>query len=196
MALSKSGVNIFFACIVAALALTAATFIYVKSNEQAAQPPASQETPGNALPANHPPIDTAQRVAALEKMIAADPRNPEYPTQVGNLYYDAGQYEKAIGYYQKSLDLKPRDPNVETDLAACLHYIGQDDRALETLDKVLKYSPGFAQAMYNKGVILVSGKKSIESGIKVWEDLLRSNPNYPQRAELEQKINQLKSEIR
>ncbi len=193
MALSKSGVNILFACIVAALALTAATFVYVNSEKPVTQPPASEAPPGSAMPENHPPIDMAQRVTALEQMVAADPRNPEYPIQIANLYYDAGQYDKAVGYYQKSLKLKPNDPNVETDLAACFHYLGKDDQALETLDKVLEYKPGFSQAMYNKGIILIGAKKDIKRGIKVWEDMLRSNPDYPQKAELEQKINQLKS---
>ena len=74
----------------------------------------------------------------------------------------------------------------------CLHYIGQSDKALETLDAVLGYSPGFAQAMFNKGIILANAKKDTKGAIRIWEDLLRSNPDYPQRSELEQRIRQLK----
>jgi tetratricopeptide (TPR) repeat protein len=129
-------------------------------------------------------------------MSAGDPQNPEYLTQIANLYYDIGQYDKSVDFYQRSLVLRPQDPNVETDLAACFHYLGQDDKALETLDRVLKYSPGFAQAMFNKGIVLIGGKKDIEGGIRVWEDLLRDNPNYPQKAELEQRINRLKGAIK
>ena len=144
------------------------------------------------MPANNPPIDAAERLAALEKMSAQDPQNPDHQTQVANLYYDLGQYEKAADFYERSLKLRPKDPNAETDLAVCLHYIGQSDKALETLDAVLGYSPGFVQAMFNKGVILASAKKDTKGAINIWEDLLRSNPNYPQRSELEQRIRQLK----
>jgi tetratricopeptide (TPR) repeat protein len=193
MALSKFGVNVIFACIVVALALTSITFLYINSGTPDVRPAASQAPTENSLPENHPPIDTAKTLAALEKMSAADPKNPDYQTQIANLYYDLGQYEKAVGFYEKSLSLKPRDPNVETDLAACFHYIGKNDKALEMLEKVLVYSPGFAQAMFNKGIVLISAKRDIKGGIKAWEDLLRLNPDYPQKAELEQRIYQLKN---
>ena len=196
MALSKFGVNVVLACLVVALALTSITFIYINSSKPQVRPAASAPQSENALPENHPPIDTINTLAALEKMGAADPQNPEIQTQVANLYYDLGQYGKAVGFYQKSLDLRPHDPGVETDLAVCFHYLGQDDKALETLDKVLAYSPGFSQAMYNKGVVLVGAKKDLKGGLKLWEDLLKLHPDYPQRAELEQRINQLKNDIK
>ena len=196
MALNKFGVNVILGCIVAALALTAGTFLYINSDKPEIRPAAPQAPGENALPENHPSIDTANTLAALEKMSAADPQNPDYQTQIANLYYDLGQYAKAVGFYEKSLGLKPRNPNVETDLAACYHYLGQNEKALETLEKVLAYSPGFAQAMFNKGIVLISAKSDIQGGVKVWEDLLRLNPDYPQKAELEQKIHQLKNAIK
>jgi len=64
------------------------------------------------------------------------------------------------------------------------------------LDNVLSYDPGFTQAKYNKGIVLIEGKKDVKGGISVWEDLLRSDPGYRQRAELEQRINQLKASLR
>jgi len=188
-------INLIFAFVVIALALTAGTFIYLNSDHPTAAPPETQNSPGNAVPENHPPLDSAKRLAALEHMSAKDPQNPDLQTQVGNQYYDLGQYKRAAGYYEQSLKLRPKDPNVETDLAVCLHYIGQDDKALETLDRVLAYNPGFVQAMYNKGVILANAKKDVKGAILIWEDLLRSNPDYAQRSELEQKIRQLKASM-
>jgi tetratricopeptide (TPR) repeat protein len=196
MALGKSGVNFAFACIVIALALTAAASLYVNSGRPAIQPSATGSSPGNQLPENHPDIDISQKITALNQMIAGDPKNPQHQTQIANLYYDIGQYETAADHYRQSLNLRPEDPNVETDLAVCLHYLGQDDNALQTLDKVLAYSPGFSQALYNKGTILISGKKDVKAGISAWEELLRTNPDFPQKAELEQKIYQLKGSIR
>jgi tetratricopeptide (TPR) repeat protein len=129
----------------------------------------------------------------LEQMSQADPQNADIKIQLGNALYDAGQYQKAAESYEQSLKLHPQNPGVETDLATCYHYLGQHDKALEILDKVLQYSPGFAQALFNKGIVLQEGKKDPQGAIAVWEVLLRSNPNFPQRAEIEQKINQLKS---
>jgi tetratricopeptide (TPR) repeat protein len=196
MNLGKSGVNFIFACIVIVLALTAAVSLYVNSERQSIQPSATGSSPDNTLPENHPDIDVSKRITALNQMIANDPKNPEHQTQIANLYYDIGQYETAAGHYRQSLALRPENPNVETDLAVCLHYLGQDDNALQALDRVLAYSPGFSQALFNKGTILINGKKDIKAGIGIWEELLRTNPDFPQKAEIEQRMNQLKGSIR
>ena len=187
--------NLLFALIVVGLLATAISFMSTSSEPTRTSPGASaaqiSETP--------PQIDNGaleKSVSSLEQLSSKDPQNAEYPTQIANLYYDAGDYGKAVEYYQRSLNLRPRDPNVETDLATCFHYLGQHDKALEILNKVLEYSPGFPQALFNKGIVLVNGKNDASSGIKVWEDLLRLNPDFPKRAEVEQRINQLKGSTR
>jgi tetratricopeptide (TPR) repeat protein len=189
MVLSKSIINLVFAFVVALLALTTATFIYINSKQSAPSQKASLSQMPEAA-------DVAKKIADLERLAGENPQNPDYRKQIGNLYYDSGQYDKAIGFYQKSLSILPRDPSVETDLATCYHYLGQQDRALEILNKVLEYSPGFSQAMYNKGIVLIYGKKNEKDGMAVWEDLLRSDPNFQHKAEIEQKINQFKGSAR
>lgn len=193
MAISRFSVNLIFGTMVAALGITAGTAIYVNSKQPEIQERQASDT---QLPDKHPPVDSADRIAALEQLIAREPQNAEYPAQTANLYYDLGQYDKAADYYQRSLRIRPRDPNVETDLATCFHYLGQDDKALEMLDSVLSYNPRFVQAKFNKGIVLIEGKKDIKGGIAVWEDLLRSEPAYSQKAELEHRIQQLKASIR
>lgn len=192
MSLSRSGVNLLFVLLSVALALTAGAFLYMNRNQAGVAPAAEVGAAASALPQNHPPVDAAERLAALEKMSAQDPQNPDHLAKVANLYYDLGRYEKAADFYQRSLNLRAKDPNIETDLAVCFHYLGRDDQALETLNNVLAYSPGFAHAMYNKGVILANAKKDIKGAIAVWEDLSRANPEYAQSVELERRIRELK----
>ena len=193
MPLSRSTINLVFALVVAALGLTAAVSVYLRSS---APETASHMADQSRLPENHPPVDVEEKVAALQQMAAKDPRNPDYLTQIGNLYYDVGKYESAIEYYQRSLNIRPRDPNVQTDMANCYHYLGQEDKALTLLDDALRYNPGFSQAKYNKGVVLMEGKKDVRAAIAVWEDLLRTDPGYSRRAELESKISELKASLR
>lgn len=192
MALNKSGINLILALVVTALALTAGSFLYLNRDHLAVTPAVTGDSPVGAQPENHPPAGMAEQLAALEKMSEKDPQNPDHQTQVANLYYDLGQFDKAIPFYQRSLKLRPGNPNVETDLAVCFFYLGQNDQALETLDNVLRYSPNFVHAMFNKGIMLASAKKDAKGAIAVWEDLLRTNPDYPQRAEVERRIRELK----
>ena len=203
MASKKARINIAFACIVAVLGLTAVRAIYINrsSPDHLAGtadhlPTATRESVGGQLPENHPPAEAIDRLMALERKIAEDPQNPENLTQIANLYYDLGQFDKAADFYQQSLNIRPGVPGVETDLATCLHNLGQHDKALEILEKVLQYQPGFPQAMLNMGSILVHGKNDVQGAIRIWEDLLRLDPAFSQQSELEQKINQLKASIR
>jgi tetratricopeptide (TPR) repeat protein len=195
MAPRKWIANLAFAVVAALLGLTAVIFS-IRSGQTGNRVTEERESSGSQYQENRPIADAADRLRELERLAADNPQNPDFRTQIGNLYYDLGQYDKAADFYQQSLAIRPRDPHVETDLATCFHYMGQSDKALEILDRVLKYNPGFPQAMFNKGVVLVSGKKDVKGGIAVWEDLLKSDPGYPQRSDLEQRIKQLKGSIR
>jgi tetratricopeptide (TPR) repeat protein len=196
MVAKKSTINLILACMVVALAAIAATFIYRSSNRPEVQTETAPAPSGSQLPQNHPPVDMANRLAALVEMSAKDPQNADLKTQIGNIYYDLNQFEKAIEFYQQSLKIRPQDPNVETDLATSFHYLGQDDKALEILDKILGYSPNFSQALFNKGIVLISGKKDVKAGIAVWEELLRLNPGFDRKADIEKTIRQLKASAR
>lgn len=193
MASNKSRVNFIFACIVAVLGLTAAGTIYKNLNSPAGRPAAASETAASRMPADHPSPENIEKLMALQQQIAGDPQNPDYLAQIANLYYDLQKYDKAIEYYQQSLNFRPGDASVETDLATSFHYLGQSDKALEILDKVLEYQPGFAQAMFNKGVILAHAKNDVQGAIEVWDELLRADPDFSQKADLQQMIHQLKT---
>ena len=130
-------------------------------------------------------------IASLEQLAAEYPENPEYFTQLGNLYYDNEEYEKAVAHYLESLKLRPEDPHVETDLATCYHYLDRHEEALEILSRVIQYRPDFSQARFNKGVVLVDGLKDRQGAIATWEELLRVIPDYSGRTALEQRIREL-----
>ncbi len=188
--------NLIFGSAAALLGGVALFAMYAKRNlPPVLEGPVSAFESGS-LPENHPPIDGPARIAALEELSHRNPENPDYKTQIGNAYYDMGQYEKAAEAYRGSLELQPDNPSVQTDLGTSYHYLGRHDQALEIFDVVLKKHPGFAQALFNKGVVLQLGKKDFPGAIAAWEELLRDNPNFPQRADLERKISELKSGMR
>jgi tetratricopeptide (TPR) repeat protein len=179
---------------VALLAVVAATAMMLNLNRPVIQePPGSGQPSLTRLPETHPPLDALNRVSTLTPAIEKDPRNAGLRIQLGNAYYDAGLYKEAVQAYEEGLALKTQGPDVETDLATCYHYMGQDDRALEILNRILQRNPGFAPALFNKGIVLLAGKNDAQGAIAAWEELLRLNPNHPQRIELERRIRELKS---
>ncbi len=196
MALSKLGMNLVFAFVVTILGMVVVVSLSTPRNRPVYRPAEIPDSADGALPENHPPMDAANRLMILEQLSAKNPQNADYRTQMANIYYDLGQYEKAADFYQQSLSIRAQDPNVETDLASSFYYMGRHNEALERLNKVLEYRPSFSQAMFNKGIVLISGKKDVKGGIAVWEELLQSDPAFSREAGLEQKISQAKATIR
>ena len=188
----KFPINFFLAVCALLLAATAIRTAYLQLGQRHDHPGATSEFSGSAPSTGSSTSEVAGQLQELERLMSENPGNPDYPTQIGNLLYDHGDYQKATVYYEKSLGIRPQDPNVETDLAVCYHYIGQDDKALAILDRVISYRPEFSPAKFNKGMVLINGKKDVQGGISVWEDLLRSDPGLPNRQDLEQRIRQLK----
>jgi tetratricopeptide (TPR) repeat protein len=196
MAMNKKKINLIFALIVIGLGSAAVYSIYMSSGNPLVRTEARSGSSSEPLPEDHPPVETDQQLSSLIQMSMEDPQNAEIQTGIGNIYFDRKEFDKAIIYYQKSLDLQPLNPYVETDLATCLHYMGRNDEALKLLDNVIKNRPDFHQALYNKGIVLIHGKNDIEGGIAVWEELLKSDLEPAKRAELEKSIQQLKSSIK
>lgn len=196
MAISRRGIHFIFAAIVTGLGLTAVLSMYMGSSAPAIRTDASTVASSEAMPEEHPPADIADKLAGLIELSMENPQNADIRKEIGNLYYDLGEYDKAVDYYRRSLNIQPGDPHVETDLATCLYYLGRYDEALEILDAVIKKRPDFPQALYNKGIVLIHGNNDIQGGIAVWEHLMETDLEPAKRAELEQSIRQLKSIVR
>jgi cytochrome c-type biogenesis protein CcmH/NrfG len=124
-----------------------------------------------------------------------NPNDPNLLHQVGNAYFAAHQFGTAIEYYSQSADLKP-DPIVLTQLSNAYHYSGSDDKALATLDRALQIDPTFANALFNLGMLKWQSQGDTSAAIKAWKQLLKTNPNHPNRRQVEQMIARVKESAR
>ena len=110
MAMNRRQINFIFAVIVILLAVAAGVSIFKKSGDSVIRETAVKEAPNNTIPENHSPEEIVKRLTALIEMSDKDPQNADILTEIGNLYYDLGEYDKAIGQYRESLDIKPLNP--------------------------------------------------------------------------------------
>jgi cytochrome c-type biogenesis protein CcmH/NrfG len=121
--------------------------------------------------------DQAKRILALEQEVALNPTNVNAWIQLGNIYFDTNNFEKAIRAYEKSLALTPNNPNVLTDLGVMYRRAGQPQKALDAFDRAMAIAPGHEQSRFNKGIVLRYDLNDREGAVKAWEELLRINPN-------------------
>jgi cytochrome c-type biogenesis protein CcmH/NrfG len=120
--------------------------------------------------------DRSRMITALVDETAKNPLNLEAWVQLGNVYFDSSQYEKAIQAYQKALELNSADANVWTDLGIMYRRSGNPQKAIECFDKAIAIDPKHEPSRLNKGIVLLHDMKDYDGAIKAWEELLAVNP--------------------
>ncbi|MDM8523791.1 tetratricopeptide repeat protein [Desulfococcaceae bacterium HSG8] len=122
------------------------------------------------------PQPTARMFETLEGETIQNPQNVNAWVQLGNAYFDADQYQKAIAAYEKSLTLDPGNPNVWTDLGVMYRRNKQPRKAVEAFSKAMSADPKHEISRMNKGIVLLHDLNDEQGAIKAWEALLEINP--------------------
>jgi cytochrome c-type biogenesis protein CcmH/NrfG len=130
----------------------------------------------------------AQAAAPLLEAVNKDPNDFASFVKLGDIYYDGQQYPSAIQYYEKALAIHPENPDVRTDMGTAYWYTGNADRAIAEMETSLKYQAGHPQSLFNLGWVRWQGKGDAKGAVAAWEKLLKANPNYPQKEQVEQYI--------
>jgi len=146
----------------------------------------------NAAAENTSPHDPAQMRAMLDQTAAPlleaiknNPNDLQSVVGLGNLYYDAQQYPPAIHYYERALQIQPDDADVITDLGTAYWYTGDADKAIAQFQRSLKIRPNHPGTLFNMGIVEWQGKMDPSAAITAWEQLLKANPDYPQKQQIE-----------
>lgn len=145
-----------------------------------------------SLPAP-PPLQQVQltpetQAAPLVAQAKSDPNNASLLENIGDIYYDAQQYPTAIEYYQRALNVQPSNTSVRTDMGTAIWYTGNADGAITEFKKSLTYEPTKANTLFNLGIVLWQGKHDGPGAVAAWQKLLAANPNYENKAKVQQLI--------
>jgi cytochrome c-type biogenesis protein CcmH/NrfG len=130
----------------------------------------------------------AQAAAPLLEAVNKDPNDYDSLVKLGNLYYDGQQFASAIQYYERAVAIHPENPDVRTDMGTAYWYTGNADKAIAAMETSLKYRPGHPQTLFNLGWVRWQGKADPNGAVEAWQQLLKTNPDYPQRQQVEQYI--------
>jgi tetratricopeptide (TPR) repeat protein len=118
-----------------------------------------------------------ETLAALLQATRTTPDNVNAWTQLGDFYFDAGEQEKAIQAYEKSLVLNDKRPDVWTDLGVMYRRAGKPSKAVACFDRALAMNSRHEVALFNKGVVLLHDLKDTKAAMAAWEQLIQVNPD-------------------
>lgn len=129
-----------------------------------------------------------QAAAPLLEVVKKNPTDFETLVKLANVYYDGQQFANAIPYYERALAIQPENVDVRTDMGTAYWYTGNADKAVTELQTSLKYKPGHPQTLFNLGWVRWQGKADPKGAVEAWEKLLKANPDYPQKDQVEKYI--------
>jgi hypothetical protein len=156
--------------------------------------PSTMANAGPAIPTSPglPSAEVQAHIARIEAVVLAEPRNQAAWADLGNLYFDSHQPQKAVTAYARALALKPNDPNVITDQGVMYRELGQFDKALANFQQANKLDPNHLQSLINIGVVYSSNLDKPAEAAKAWNKIITIAPNSEQAAQARQMLSQLK----
>jgi len=121
--------------------------------------------------------ELAEKIFELEKKLSQNPSDFDQWVQLGNLYFDTNNHDKAIMAYNKYLEQHPGQADVLTDLGIMYRRSGKYIEAIAAFDKAISSDHDHEIARFNKGIVLMHDLNDIEGAIKEWEKLIEINPD-------------------
>ncbi len=112
----------------------------------------------------------------LEAQVEKNPGDYQAWVQLGHLYFDSDQHQKAIEAYEKSMSITPGDANLWTDLGVMYRRTEKPEKAVECFDKAISLDPKHEPSRFNKSIVLLYDLNDTAGAIASFDELLILNP--------------------
>jgi tetratricopeptide (TPR) repeat protein len=95
---------------------------------------------------------------------------------LGHIYSQQGQINKAFPHFQRALEINPGDVKARCNFGAILEKEGKIDEAIAQYREALQIQPDYAQAQNNLGRALFRTGR-VDEAIDLFQDALQTNPD-------------------
>ena len=120
--------------------------------------------------------DIKGALADYEMAISSNAAYPNARVGRGNIYFNAGQDDKALEDYNKVADLDPTNGYNLSARGSIFAKRGQNDLALQDLNKAIQYEPFFKDAYSNRALVYLNAGNFAEA-LKDVDSFLKLSPN-------------------
>jgi tetratricopeptide (TPR) repeat protein len=117
-----------------------------------------------------------REIDELKKAIEANPKDVTALTRLGNLYMDAGMFDRAAQFYGDALAVDATLVDVRTDMGTCLRRMGRPQEALDAFQASVRQDPAHWKSWFNIGVVCLYDLQRYEEAEKAFEQVLALNP--------------------
>ena len=100
------------------------------------------------------------------EQVKETPYDARYQFFMGIFLDNMGQYQEALPYLQKAVELSPNKLTMMFELSRCYAYNGQDDKALEVAKTAYDLMPNYTDGQMNyAAALIVNGQESLAKEI-------------------------------
>ena len=102
--------------------------------------------------------DFAGLADQIQLLLESFPNDPMLPSLMGAAQMELGDYQLAVKYYQRALQLRPGFEKLLNSLGICYLKLNRVTDAKESFEQALKRNPEFAPAWFNLGLVYENGQ--------------------------------------
>lgn len=124
------------------------------------------------------PETWAEAAGAYEHVLAADPRRADARINLGTLYYEQENLDKAAKCFRRAVELEPGNALAHFNLGSLLDEAGQLGPARDHLQIALRLDPQHADAHYNLAIVFEKLGAFHEAG-RHWKRYIELDPASP-----------------
>lgn len=135
---------------------------------------------------------SGDRFVEARKAVERDPQNPKVLAALGDAYYDAEDWDRAIDTYEKARRRAPSDPSILSDLGAAYRNRGEFPRAVSLFEKARSADPDHWQSLMNLVVCEAYDMRDAGAAGRHFQELKRRYPDIPDLSRIEQQIASLR----
>ena len=132
----------------------------------------------------------ADAVRALQNIVRSFPKFARAHSDLGMLYYQSGEKQKAIAHYERAAIISPENADFQKNLADYYYVeMARAEDALKLYSKVLQARPNDVETLMTAGHILVSLQR-FEEADAYYSKVLEIEPWNPLANEIHDKLSQ------
>jgi tetratricopeptide (TPR) repeat protein len=122
------------------------------------------------------PATRTQAAAAYERVLAIDSRHVSALINLGMLFYDQADVEKATKCFKRAVELAPENAMAQFNLGSVLDEVGQLAEARQHLRLAVRLNPDHADAHYNLAFVCEKLSAFTEAR-EHWEAYIQLDPS-------------------
>ncbi len=132
------------------------------------------------------------RLAEITRALERDPENPEILMDLGNLYYDREDWDRAVATYEKARRKAPKNPNLLSDLGAAHRNRGEFDLAVAYFQKARESDANHWQSLLNWLLVEAYDRRDAAAAQRLYDEVKQRYPEIPQIDKIQEQISSLR----